>query len=131
MDEQAKETNTVSNGLLDLLFILRKNLLIILLIIALAVGGGWIYAKTCKPNYVASEKINYRVDHKLDPGEEESEGQKNTYEINYMGRYVDTVMAFCKTEVVLDRANYYYIQYKEKAATGSAFILVFHYLPLP
>ncbi len=102
-----KEENT--NFLSEMLFVLRKNLILMLIIVLIAGIIGVVVTTVRKPEHIVKQSVNYYV--------ETNSGTPNTTawftsNINYMSRYVDTVIAFCQTEKVLDRAESYYTAYK-------------------
>lgn len=101
-----KEEN--SSTISDILFVLKKNWILILIVVIISAIVGGVYAKVRKPEYIVKQSVNYHVETK--------HGEPNTSawyrnNINFMNRYIDTAIAFCGTEIVLDRAEYYYIQY--------------------
>ena len=111
-------TKTTKNVLQDILFILKKNILWMLIIVIMtsAVGVAWAYLR--KPNYIANQEMNYFV-------KEENrtfDDPPTTVEINTMNRYVETMIEFCTTEKVLDLANVYYVMYRQQSSDIETFI---------
>lgn len=94
------------NFLRDAIFVLRRNFILFLLVVVLVFGGGAVYSYLRKPDYVAKEKMVYTA--------RNLEMDETTYNINAMRAYVKTIIDFCDEGVVVDRANYYYIQFKDK-----------------
>lgn len=92
----------------DILFALRKNWILILIVVLLSGIIGGVYAKVRKPEYIVKQSVNYYVETKTDKPKDQLWYTNN---INFMTRYVDTAIAFCQTEIVLDRAEEYYNQY--------------------
>jgi capsular polysaccharide biosynthesis protein len=108
-------TKTTKNVLQDILFILKKNILwmLIIVIVATAVGVSWAYVR--KPKYIAKQEINYYV-------KENVANPSQSNEINTMNKYVLTMVEFCKTEKVLDLANAYYVMYKQSGQDLKTFL---------
>ena len=113
MENQSKET-TNRNYLLDVLFVLKKNIIFMLVIVLLVTALGGVYAFLRKPEYIAREQINFQV---------QTDGSSSTAnDINTMSRYVDTVIAFCTTDNVLNLAESYYVMYKQGTDDIDTFI---------
>lgn len=89
----------------EILGIVRKNIILIFLIVAIAIGGGVAYIMLAKPNYTAHENVIYKAE-----VPEESK-TKTTSSVAAMSRYFSTVVDFCTTGSVLDRADFYYDKY--------------------
>ena len=108
-------TKTTKNVLQDVLFILKKNILwmLIIVIVATAVGVAWAYVR--KPKYIAKQEINYYV-------KENVANPSQSNEINTMNKYVLTMVEFCRTEKVLDLANAYYVMYKQSGQDLKTFL---------
>lgn len=109
MQQQREETN--GKSLQDILLIVRKNIVLILLLafIGGALGLGYSFIK--KPNYVASTNVTYKAGI-ISPDESVSSG--GVAEINIMRAFINTVIDFCDEPVVTDRANFYYVEYKNQ-----------------
>lgn len=88
----------------DLLYVLKRNVVFLLVIVLLCTAGGFLYANTQKPRYTATESVFFRA--------ENLEEDKTTNNINVMRAYIDTVVDFCDEGVVIDRANFYYTHFK-------------------
>jgi capsular polysaccharide biosynthesis protein len=90
----------------DILFVLRRNIILFILVIVLTLGVGVAYSYMKKPTYVAKEKVVYTA--------QNIEMNETTYNVNAMRAYTMTIVDFCDEGVVVDRANYYYIQFKDR-----------------
>ena len=101
-------TNQRANGSIfgEILFRLKENLLLIFLIVVLSVGAGAVYFKLQKPVYTGSEMLNYMAYY-----EDAKDTDNASSAMNLMSVYIDTMVDFCTTGVVLDRAEYYYTEY--------------------
>ncbi len=106
MEEKIIEETGGSISLRNILFAVKNNLILIILIIVLSAGCGLGISYLVKPVYTSSEAVVYIA------GEEDGNkgGSTATY-INVMSSYFDTVVDFCQTGVVVDRANFYYVNY--------------------
>lgn len=96
--------NLERNIFKEMTFNLRENLILAVIIIVMSLGAGLAFSKLYKPNYVATEDVNYVAYHT-------SYEEDVTMSIDIMEEYVDTMVDFCTTGIVFDRAEYYYIQY--------------------
>ncbi len=94
-------------SLRDVLNVLRKNVLLIISIILICVAFGGVYSKIRKPYYIATEHVNYRAQLNFSS----SPTSDTVSNINIMDSLIGTVKDFCKQDVVLLRANYYYKNY--------------------
>ena len=90
------------------LMILKRNAIIILAIMVVAVSLGALYASNRKPVYIASEDVIYHAN--VNPNSV-SDSDKNITE-----GYFATVLDFIKSSCVLDRANFYYEKYQQTRA---------------
>lgn len=95
----------------EILNVIRKNIILILVIVFLATIGGVVYANAKAPDYTARELVFYKA-----YNEEDNETINN---INTMQSYIDTVVDFCNEGVVLDRANYYYNEFINQQSSGN------------
>lgn len=97
--------NTEKGGirLSQIVKIIKRNVIIIALVIVLALGAGYGYTKMQKPTYTASEGMFFKATNLNYP--------TVAYNVNAMKAYIDTVLDFCDEGVVLDRAESYYINY--------------------
>ena len=94
-------------SLRDVLNVLRKNVVMIISIILVCVVLGGVYSKIRKPYYIATEHVNYRAQLYSNS----STTGDTVSNINIMDGLIGTVKDFCKQDVVLLRANYYYRNY--------------------
>lgn len=103
MKEQRKK-EADGSIILDILFALKRNIIIVLITIFVGAccGLGGAYLK--KPNYVAAENVIYKA-------EQSAGGGGYAADINIMRAYFNTIIDFCDEGVVTDRANYYYVNY--------------------
>lgn len=87
----------------ELLFLVRKNIVLMMAIIIFVTSLGVAYALVRKPNYTA------RVDMCLLA----SSQKVSTWQdgVNTTQNYLPTMVDFCDEGVVVDRANYYYLQW--------------------
>lgn len=97
--EGQKSTKMHSNLIRDILFVIRRNIILALAVIILVSGVGVGYSYMRKPNYIASNRVSFSID------------GGTTASINEIRQYVDTVVDFCDEGVVLDRANAYYVEW--------------------
>ena len=86
-----------------ILFLLKKYYIVVLAVIIAAIAVGAAVAFLRKPVYTAKEPVKYYV--KVDGG------AYATTNNTAMTAYFATVVDFCDTGVVVDRANYYYSRY--------------------
>lgn len=105
MQQQIKEEKSIQ----EILLVVRKNIVLILVLIILGGCCGLGYSFIKKPNYIATASVVYKAGLIMDDG---SVSGGTVAEFNVMRAYVDTVVDFCDEGVVVDRANYYYVQYK-------------------
>ncbi len=107
MQQQREETG--GNIIKDIFFLIKKHLVLILVLLILGGSCGLGYSFVKKPNYVASVSVAYRAG-LLSSNDTVSSG--GVAEINIMRAFINTVIDFCDEGVVVDRANFYYVQYK-------------------
>ncbi len=115
--ETSETTIVQRNILMEILFNLKENVLLIVLIICLSLGGGVVYNKLQTPTFTASEVVNYIANY-----EDAKESDNANMALNLMSVYVDTMVDFCTSGVVLDRAEYYYSKYLESNLSIDNFI---------
>ncbi len=115
MDIQ-NERETGGNIIQEIFYAIKHNWILILLIVVLSMACGMGYSFIKKPNYTAGENVVYKATN--------HNGDSSTREnVNLMGAYFNTVLDFCDEGVVVDRANFYYVQYKNSGvATIDEFI---------
>lgn len=88
--------------------ILRRYIVVIICVVAASAAVGTAAAYLRKPSYTASELVNY-----VAIIEGDTTATKNN---SAMTTYLATVVDFCDTGIVVDRANYYYEKYLEEYA---------------
>ena len=94
---------------LNFLFLIKKYILFIVIAVFAACAVGFAYAKLRTPDYYTSEKLSYNVT---------SDSTGSDYKaVNAMIAYVDTVVDFCMTGIVFDRANAIYHDYRYNRRT--------------
>ena len=101
--EEKMMTEETTFSLAELYSAIRRYLVLIIAIVVASVAIGFVYVKTAKPDYTATEKVAYKAQNEL-----QSTTQNN---INAMNAFIGTVVDFCDEEVVVDRANFYYSRY--------------------
>ena len=94
---------------LNFLFLIKKYILFIVIAVFAACAVGFAYAKLRTPDYYTSEKLSYNVT-------SDSTGS-DSKAVNAMIAYVDTVVDFCMTGIVYDRANAIYHDYRYNRRT--------------
>ncbi len=104
MDEKKiEETGSVS--VKNILMSIKNNLVMIVLIVVLSAMCGLLYSFIKTPYYTATESVIYIAT------EDDSKGQNTATDINIMRGFFDTVVDFCTTGVVVDRANFYFADF--------------------
>lgn len=112
MDERIIEES--GNTLIrDILFILKRNIVMILAVIFIFAVGGVGFSFIKEPSYTASYRAIFQA--------QTSENSSITTNINAMRAYIDTAIDFCDEGVVVDRANYYYENWKDEKNSGTYF----------
>ena len=109
-EKQFVEENT-SSFFRDFIYLIKRYFFLILAVIILATAGGVGYAYTRKPEYIASSKVAFQA-------RTANDSSITTSDVNVMLGYIDTVVDFCDEGVVIDRANYYYIQWRNGKESG-------------
>ncbi len=104
MDQDYNVEGSIS--IRDLLYVLKKNLILLFVIVIIVTAGGFVYANMQKPNYTAQELVFFKA--------QNISYNETTSNIKVMVAYVDTIKDFCNEGVVLDRADYYYDQFLQK-----------------
>ena len=87
----------------EILFLVRKNIILILAIVFFVTSLGVAYALVRKPNYTASVAM-YVLAHSQGPSDWKDG-------VNTTQNYLSSIVDFCDEGVVIDRANYYYSQW--------------------
>ena len=106
MEDQIKiEKN---NFIKDLLYIIKNNIILMLIVVILVTGCGIGYAYTRQPNYITSYEVSYR----------ETSSSEVRENVNIMMQYGDTVAIFVQQDVVVKRANYYYKKWLDAKNDG-------------
>lgn len=105
------EEENESESSVNLLLLLKKYVWLILAIVVGASVIGFAFAKLRSPMYTAKETLGYQVSLK--------EENQNITEVNIRRAFYDTMLDFCKTGVVIDRANYYYTRYNLSKGTDN------------
>ncbi len=112
------ENNRIEGSLLkEIIFRLRENVILILIITIMAGVFGVVYYKLKKPVYTASETVNYIANY-----DNAKETDNVSGALNLMSVYVDTMVDFCTSGVVLDRAEYYFNQFLASGKDFEVFI---------
>ena len=101
---ETEEGSENSLSIRDVLFVLRRNLILILAIVVIVTSCGIAYSFIRKPNYTATHVVMF------DASDEQGSSTRN--DVNAMISYLETVLDFCDEGVVLDRASYYYTKYQ-------------------
>ena len=87
----------------DLLFLVRKNIILILAIVFFVTSLGVAYALVRKPNYTAGVAMRFSA---------QSQNTSSWSDgVNTTQNYLNSIVDFCDEGVVVDRANYYYLQW--------------------
>lgn len=104
MDENLREGNGTT--IRNILSIAKRNLLLMIIIVAIVIGAGFVYLHFKTPYYTAHEMVVYEG-----KNVDNSDGVRD-YNINYL--FIETMVDFMDEGVVVDRANFYYGRYKNK-----------------
>ena len=117
--QNAEKSSGIS--LVDILYILRAHILLIVIITLLFAAGGFLYAKNKKPVYTASVPVQFNV--QINAVDDEGNPMVDQVaSTNYLFAYLDTAVDVCKSGDVLDRANVYYHFYTESGKTLDEFV---------
>ena len=103
MDIQ-NEREVGGNIIQEIFFAIRHYWIWILIIVVLSTACGVGYSYIKKPNYTAGENVVYKATNNSSSSTKDN--------VNLMGAYFNTVLDFCDEGVVIDRANFYYLQYR-------------------
>jgi capsular polysaccharide biosynthesis protein len=112
MEKDLANTQNQQEGktIRDLLLIFKKSFWLILAIIVLFVALGAGYSFIENPSFTASRKVIFTCENvKQDHGKDSNTTTNN---IDTMRAYETTIMDFCTQGFVVDRANRYYINYR-------------------
>ncbi len=115
--ENSENVKQQSNLVKEIFYRIKENIALILIIVILSGCAGVVYHKLQKPVYKASEMVNYMAYYEDDGDTENVKGA-----IDLMSVYVDTMVDFCASGVVLDRAEYYYVEYLNSGNEIDTFI---------
>ncbi|MBQ8427540.1 MAG: hypothetical protein IJX16_07280 [Clostridia bacterium] len=108
MEQKIQEQNGIT--LKEILNIIRKNIILLIVIVVLSTALGVVYARMQQPKYTATESVFFKA---------QNISNDNTSDnISVMIAYVDTVADFCDEGVVVDRANYHYDEYRKMKTKG-------------
>ena len=100
MEDKLKNSKGLSIG--TIWFLIKKYFILMFVIVFLSAGTGYVVAKMRTPVYSISETVNFKT----------MNGETNTTSaINVQFAYAQTVIDFCKTGKVMDRANFYYNEF--------------------
>ncbi len=98
----------------NILFVLRKNLLLILAITLLFIAGGAVYVQFQTPIYTAQEAVIYQ----MEVTDNDNTTSSNVpSEMQAMTIYFNSLRRFCVSGIVLDRANSYINEYYDTFTT--------------
>ena len=97
----------------EALYVLRRNLILMLAVVLIVTAVGIVFANVRKPNYTASVRMSFRAELV------DKSTSQVVHNINAMRAYIDTVVDFADEGVVVDRANYYYTRYLDEKAKGT------------
>ena len=112
MEENIKEE--ASGGFIkNLLYVLKRNLILMLVIVILVTACGTVFAVVRNPDYTASYHVSFSAKSKT--------SNETTSNYNATSAYVDTIVDFCTQGNVVDRANYYYKEWLDAKADGRTF----------
>ncbi len=112
--ENIKVERSVLN---EILYRFKENLILILIIVLISGIFGVVYHKLKKPVYTASEMVNYMAYYDDVEDDPTAAGA-----MNLMSVYVHTMVDFCTSGVVLDRAEYYYTEYLKSGKNIEDFV---------
>lgn len=102
----------------DILYVLRSHLILIIIVTILFSIGGYIYGRFRQPVYTASVPVQFDVEIK----DEKGEGIDQVSSTNYLFAYLDTAVGVCSGGEVIDRANVYYYFYLNSGMSIDKFI---------
>jgi len=100
LNENEKETEP--SALSRILLVVKRNILLILLIVAIGIGAGVLIAYLKKPVYTATNEVTFTA------ASTTSDNQSITSNIDFMTLNFKSVVDFCRSDVVADRADFYY-----------------------
>ena len=94
-------------SLINILYALRAQWLLILIVTVLFAAGGFAYSKVRKPVYTATVPVLFDVSG-IKSEKNEEDQVSNT---NYLFAYLDQAVGICTSGITIDRANVYYDYY--------------------
>ena len=111
------KNNSVGDNIFkNIWFAFKRNIFLILAIIVFCTALGGVYTMMQKPQYRATEKVICKTANDIDNGP----SSDLTTAINY----IKTIIDFADEGVVIDRANWYYNNYREKKGTTQVNITI-------
>ncbi len=109
MEQNNTQTSTGNQSILrEIIYVLKRNVILLLAIIFVVTAIGFTYANVRKPSYIATEKLFFRM----------GDSAYIADDINTMSAYKSTVQSFANQGKVVDRANYYATKYYEFYSKG-------------
>ena len=119
-NENLQQTNHANNArsIRDILFILRKNIALMLAVFFIILGVGAVYTLAVNEGYTAQELVILDIKNKVMDGTQEEVSDLTRPNVNTIAKWRHTIFDFCDSGVVLDRANYYYSEYKKSLEAG-------------
>lgn len=112
MAEEYVNENENGETSVNILFVLKRYALFIVITAFVFCCAGFAYSRFRTPTYTASETLSYTV------SDNDAGVGYDTKAVNSMIAYFDTVIDFCKTGKVFDRANAYYAEYLTRRIDG-------------
>ena len=126
MSNENQEQEVLS--LRKILYVLKKRILLIILVTAIATLCGIGYLQIKKPTYTATQNVNYWATSSDSDIKEQSATEKQN-NINAMRAYVDTVVDFCDEGIVLERADSIYADFLKSEKSVDDYVLEFRENP--
>lgn len=102
----------------DILFILRKNIALMLAVFFIILGIGAVYTLVVNEGYTSQELVNLDIKNQIDDGQQGSVSDLTRPNVNTIAKWRYTIMDFCSSGVVLDRADFYYSEYEKCLESG-------------
>lgn len=109
MEENVKTSDSIIK---DIWFAFKRNLVLVIALVLFCTACGIGYAFIKKPNYTATEEVVCMA--------EDASNSNIVTNFNIMNAYINTIVDFCDEGVVIERANFYYIQYRNQYRNQSA-----------
>ncbi len=103
-NEQVNQESFLRNLLGELIVNFKRSIILMIAILIASLGVGYTYASLREPEYIAEEQIIFSM----------GDGTYIQSEINAMYAHHPTVLDFCDSGVVIDRANFYYQYYLQR-----------------